>query len=58
MSKTKQCPKCNQPFECKSDAIQECGCASIQLKPEHLDYIASHFKDCLCPDCLKEISQS
>ena len=49
---TKHCQRCGKGFECKSGSILLCQCQTVVLSPEQLDYIASHFDDCLCASCL------
>jgi hypothetical protein len=52
----KVCPKCNSEFECKPCNITNCQCYEIVLSNEKGEYIANKWKDCLCIDCLKNIS--
>ena len=51
----KQCPRCNEVFECKSGTIERCQCHSIGLADFHHDYIHSLYVDCLCAACLTEL---
>lgn len=52
----KQCPRCNKGFECKSGSILLCQCSKIEVTTEQIEYIKSHYDDCLCLSCLNEIS--
>jgi hypothetical protein len=49
------CEKCGKEFTCSADRMdQDCWCKSLQpLKP-----IPTEYKNCLCPDCLKEYEKS
>ncbi len=53
----KNCPYCKQEFECKNDDILNCDCTWIPLSPETRQFIAKHFDDCLCVNCLKKIEK-
>ena len=52
---TKDCPRCNKEFECKSGSILLCQCQTVVLSPEQLEYIANQYDDCLCAKCLVEV---
>lgn len=54
---TKICPHCQCEFECRNDNVLECDCIHVILGKEALDYISSRYSDCLCVDCLREISR-
>ena len=49
---TKNCPRCNTHFECKSGSILLCQCQTILLSEEQMGYISSLYDDCLCINCL------
>ena len=52
---TKQCPRCNTEFECKSGSILLCQCQTIYLSSEQMDFISGQYDDCLCVDCLQAL---
>lgn len=52
---TKNCPRCNAEFECKSGSILLCQCQTIFLSEAQLDYNRAQFNDCLCITCLQEL---
>ena len=54
---TKNCPRCNKPFECKADYITQCWCSDIELKPELKAWLEQRYNDCLCHDCLQYLQQ-
>lgn len=54
--KEKQCPRCGRTFVCNHDDIAKCQCATVLLSAEARQYIASHYTDCLCADCLRAIN--
>ena len=55
--KEKKCPRCGKQFICNHDDIVRCQCASVKLTPEAQQYIKTHYTDCLCADCLREINR-
>jgi hypothetical protein len=52
---TKNCPRCNAPFECKLGNVAECQCNGITFSEPEKDYISKSYADCLCRKCLLEI---
>ncbi len=52
---TKNCPRCNNEFECKSGSILLCQCQTIVLSDNQVDYISSQYDDCLCISCLQSL---
>ena len=55
MVKEKMCPRCGTPFLCTHDA--NCQCVGIPLNEHARAYLRTHYRDCLCRDCLIEISK-
>lgn len=53
----KSCPRCGSPFECKVGDITRCQCYGIELTAEEEAFIASHYSDCLCRNCLLQLKQ-
>jgi hypothetical protein len=53
----KTCPRCGAGFECKSNRVELCGCLSVALSSEALEYLSERYQDCLCVACLAEINQ-
>lgn len=51
----KNCPRCGEEFECKSNSISLCQCQSVSLSSHQSDYVASRFGDCLCAECLTDL---
>ena len=49
----KNCPRCENPFECKVGDISHCQCNSIKLNEGESKFIAEKFIDCLCAACMK-----
>lgn len=52
---SKQCPRCQSLFECKSGSIMLCQCQTVVLSSEQLEYISQRYDDCLCSRCLLEV---
>lgn len=52
---TKECPECNQVFECKPGNITQCQCFGIKLTTELQAYIEQRYNDCLCRKCLQRL---
>jgi len=53
---TKSCPRCKAAFECKAGSIVQCQCFGIELSIEQRAYIDQRYSDCLCRNCLKDLS--
>jgi len=53
----KKCQRCGKSFECKNDDILNCQCATVPLSREARDYLTERYTDCICADCLQEISE-
>ena len=51
----KSCPRCNKIFECKCGSISLCQCAAVTLSDELTQQLRSHYNDCLCIQCLRDI---
>ncbi|MBR1716240.1 MAG: cysteine-rich CWC family protein [Paludibacteraceae bacterium] len=54
----KYCPRCGKEFVCRHDQPSICQCAAVQLTKEVRAYLSAHYQDCLCADCLRELSNS
>ena len=54
---TKDCPRCNKPFECKPGNITQCQCFGIKVKPELKAWLDKCYYDCLCRECLQYLQQ-
>ena len=52
----KVCPRCGALFVCRHDKPEICQCAGIHLNDNARAYLRTHYKDCLCRDCLLEIA--
>ena len=50
----KQCDNCGEGFTCNPGA---CWCNQIKLDEAQLTSIGQQFQDCLCPECLTQLSQ-
>jgi len=53
----KQCPRCKNDFECKTNNVLQCQCAGISLTENQRTLIANQYSDCLCADCLHYFSR-
>ena len=51
----KTCPHCHKSFECKSDDVINCQCASVELDQNQRDMILKQYDDCLCALCLEQL---
>jgi len=51
----KNCPRCDQGFECKVGDISNCQCGNIILTPGDREFIEERYSDCLCLNCLREL---
>ncbi|HRD56472.1 MAG TPA: cysteine-rich CWC family protein [Ferruginibacter sp.] len=52
----KTCPRCNRSFECKPGDIGHCQCHGFQFTDSTKAFIAQKYADCLCRQCLQELS--
>jgi len=52
---TKNCPRCEATFECKSGSIMLCQCQTVVLNAEQIEYMQMQYDDCLCARCLLEV---
>jgi len=50
----KTCEHCRQTFECGG---YQCWCGKVGITEQQMDWIAARFQDCLCPACLKLVSE-
>lgn len=51
----KNCPRCQQAFECKVGNIKQCQCYGIKLKNEEQAFISAQYNDCLCANCIRDL---
>lgn len=49
----KVCERCNEYHICTGTS--NCQCFEVEIKDTMLDYLSTHYEDCLCRDCLKEL---
>ncbi|WP_363929514.1 cysteine-rich CWC family protein, partial [Thiocapsa sp.] len=50
-------PRCGSNFECKANRVERCGCLSVALTAETLEYLGDRYRDCLCVACLEQVNQ-
>ena len=55
MSDIKNCPRCQNEFECKSDDVKNCHCALVELTQKQRDKMLKQYDDCLCALCLERL---
>ena len=51
----KNCPRCNNIFECKAGDINHCQCRCVELNLEERCFIEDRYADCLCASCLIQL---
>ncbi len=51
----KVCPRCGAHFVCTHDAL--CQCVGITLTENARAYMRTHYTDCLCRECLLQLSR-
>ncbi|MBH0203637.1 MAG: cysteine-rich CWC family protein [Nitrospira sp.] len=49
----KICESCGCGFECGG---YQCWCGKVGITESQMDWIASRYKDCLCPGCLGKVA--
>lgn len=52
----KRCPRCGSSFECKANRVERCDCLGVTLCDAALEELSTHYEDCLCVPCLREIN--
>lgn len=55
--KSERCPRCDTTFGC-GIATGSCWCAKVALTDADRARIAGAYDGCLCPACLRELSQA
>lgn len=55
MHEQKNCPRCDNSFECKPGNITQCQCYGFELSDELKAYLEQQYNDCLCRTCLDNI---
>ncbi len=56
LAKDKQCSKCGETFGC--GGILGCWCRDVKLDTAALAALKAQYNDCLCPTCLKALSEA
>lgn len=51
----KNCPRCENGFECKAGDVANCQCNCTSLTIEERAFIEDQYSDCLCIHCLLEM---
>ena len=51
----KDCPRCHKPFGCQMTHITECQCSKVKIPSTLREWLAKHFDNCLCLNCLIEL---
>lgn len=51
----KDCPRCKTHFECKLGSITLCQCSRVELTIAQQEFINTHYTDCLCASCMREL---
>jgi hypothetical protein len=49
------CSRCDRPHICTLTI--HCPCMEEEISDQLLDRISSHYEDCLCAGCLKELKE-
>lgn len=53
----KTCERCQKQFDCYREDVDNCECALVVLQPWQKEWLGKNFQDCLCSDCLREVSE-
>lgn len=51
----KECAKCGKLHTCTGTV--RCPCFEVEVPEEVLDYIATHFDECLCNECMEGLKR-
>ena len=57
MVKNKVCTHCKAPINCQPEAIEQCDCNQIQIRPDTSVFLRGSFHKCLCNTCLDRMNQ-
>ena len=52
----RECEACGKPFVCGA-SLKGCWCIQIKLSADVRLQLRERYKDCLCPDCLKQFAE-
>lgn len=52
----KHCPRCGAEFTCNAEDKWHCQCAQVKLSAATYSYLAAHYTDCLCVNCLRDLN--
>jgi hypothetical protein len=55
MHEEKNCPRCQNFFECNVGSILICQCTTVTLNEAERDDIMDKYDDCLCANCMLEM---
>lgn len=56
MPEIKICGKCQKGFTCIAESVTDCHCFDIRLSDAQRASLEKEYGDCLCANCLREIS--
>jgi len=56
-AEVKNCPRCEQSFECHSSAMFLCQCNQVDLDEEVMEQLRDHYDDCVCLKCLQQVAE-
>ncbi len=51
----KHCERCGTEFLCAAGSISRCECLTVELHADERKYIAEHYNDCICAQCLRDM---
>jgi len=51
----KRCERCGKMFICTGDV--NCWCSVTFVAPKVGNYISEHFDDCICKNCIDELTK-
>ncbi|MBP1676829.1 MAG: Cysteine-rich [Bacteroidetes bacterium] len=51
----KRCARCEKMFVCTGDV--NCWCSTTFVAPKVSNYISDLYDDCICEDCIKELTK-
>jgi Cysteine-rich CWC len=51
----KNCPRCENVFECKVGDVANCQCSQFKLDAGEIAFIEELYDDCLCISCIHEL---
>ena len=51
----RKCERCSTDFMCNVENVEQCGCKTVLLTTDTIDFLKESHFDCLCNQCLNDL---